>query len=1445
VGIEYENTSGGEVENFSSTFGVFGEKSRDIAGCTVMTESGTYELTEDITDDTADACLTVTASNVSIDGNGHTVDGVNRTPGSVGVLAEDVKNVTLGNTNITGWDSGVEYRNVSKGGVMDNNISENSGGVLFFDSSRNTVGNNTVAHNDRFYGIYLNSSLNNDILDNTALKNGASGQGEVIGSGGGIGLDDWSSANTVVGNELRSNYKGGISVLRSSNRNDINSNTVNGSTLSDGVVVFGSTLNNISNNEVRMNQIGVLLTAGANKNVVQENTVIDNEIDGIQSIESNNNSVIGNTVAGDGSRGIVVSGGKDMGVPAEKITVEQNTVVGSKVRGIELDGVRSSTVANNSLRDNGNGIVLTDAFSNDSSVNNQLLNNTALNNTDWAVIVEQDSNVTVEGLDIGESISPNTKLSFEGKEVKLGSNTTPPVNPEDSTSIGRFFEAENLTRSGVLGIELQYSQQDLESAGVSESELGLLRYNGTGWVTVPSTVDKTKETISASITEFSAFGAFSREKEPANFSVDIKGTNSPAVEGAKLDVEVNVTNLGDLEAEQEVTLTGLSGETRDSTNVTLSKGNSKELTLSWDTEVGQNGTGEVAVSTDNGTETTGVSVIQKPETAFFDMDIQGSNSPVVEGEKLLVGVNVTNYGKKEGTQEVTLTDTEGTKQDNFTVTLKAGERTQRTLTWETDRGDATTGEVTVSSDDDQDAETVSVVETAFFDVGIVGTNEPTVEGEQLKVNATVTNTGGVKDTQEIELKELNVAENTVSETNNLRLDGQTVSLNPGESSNVTLIWDTEVGDSGSQGVVVRSENTSRTTVVRIQKATEEFSIEVFGTNEPVIEGEELGVTATVTNNGGAQGTQDVSLSDFGGLQRDSVEVILGVGDTKRVNLTWKTIRGDNGTGDVSVSTENETATERVSIKEAPDPADFGVEIDSVEEPVTEGERATVEAVVENRGNSTGRQGINLFDFDGEVVDTVTVELTPGGSQTVELGWLTERGDRGIHELKVESEDDSDSIYTTVQQTGFKDILPDFFVTPIPPTVDDDVRLRSSPRNPDSLEVLERRWSINETGEKLTGRVVQPKTTEQGNYTVTHTVVDELGRISKTTETIRVRGTSDRMEMSPTSPERGESDKTVTVNETLIAEMPEMDIDERLENRFSEVRVSVRREQNVSVSVRRSEETLRDTPEPEDRDSLGYIDINHTFEDDAVERTGFSFEVSKDRLRRDFISPEDVVLQRYNDQTQEWETYAAEIAEERPETYGYWAEASGMSVFSVSAPSGSTGSGGGSGSGSSGFGGGGGRGGTLFAFDSPSTFSLSDLSSSAVEVGIGESVEFSGTVELVEGFSGNTDLDLTIGNENVDTKTLDVTRGNPAGFSFEHVFDEPGEYDVYIRDKLVESIVVRGQEGDGEGESEDVKQEETETDQMGEGTDGEEEGETEQGDGEGARPAEIQDRAAEG
>ncbi|PSQ34880.1 hypothetical protein BRD08_08495, partial [Halobacteriales archaeon SW_10_66_29] len=386
-------------------------------------------------------------------------------------------------------------------------------------------------------------------------------------------------------------------------------------------------------------------------------------------------------------------------------------------------------------------------------------------------------------------------------------------------------------------------------------------------------------------------------QQPAEFSVAVTGTNSPVVEGETLSVDAEVQNTGESTDTQSVALT-VDGQERNSTAVTLAGGESRTMTLTWETAAGDAGEYDATVASDDDSASTGVTV---NVPSILSVSVDSTNAPVLSGETLSVDATVENTGEESKTQTVALA-VGGQQRNSTEVTLAGGESTTLTFEWATSEGDAGEYTATVASDDDDASAAVEVQVPPNLAVSLDGTNAPVVEGETLSVEATVENTGGATDTQSIAL--------TVGGQQRASTE---VTLAGGESTTVTLTWDTSDGDAGEYTATIASDDDSASAGVTVHKPAE-FGVEITDTSSPVVQNETLLVNATVENAGDLSDTQSVTLT-VGGQQRNSTEVTLTGGDSTTVTLAWVTDGGDADEYDAVIASADADARAPVTVVE--------------------------------------------------------------------------------------------------------------------------------------------------------------------------------------------------------------------------------------------------------------------------------------------------------------------------------------------------------------------------------------------------------------------------------------------------------------------------------------------------------------------------------------------------
>jgi hypothetical protein len=139
------------------------------------------------------------------------------------------------------------------------------------------------------------------------------------------------------------------------------------------------------------------------------------------------------------------------------------------------------------------------------------------------------------------------------------------------------------------------------------------------------------------------------------------------------------------------------------------------------------------------------------------------------------------------------------------VELAGGETTSGQFSYDTGAGDAPALAIEVTSADDAATATVTVNEPAVFDVSITDVDDGVTEGETITVNYSVTNTGDVTDTQDIDFEVNGTVENTRSD----------LTLAGGATSGGTFTYQTSIGDSPAKTVTVASGDTEASATVTV------------------------------------------------------------------------------------------------------------------------------------------------------------------------------------------------------------------------------------------------------------------------------------------------------------------------------------------------------------------------------------------------------------------------------------------------------------------------------------------------------------------------------------------------------------------------------------------------------------------------------------------------------
>jgi parallel beta-helix repeat protein len=410
----------------------------DPATSLIQRDGNVYTLTRDIVGYT----IAVEADNVTIDGDGYTLQGEDN---SVGVFVQQ-RTVTIQNMSISGFHYGILFTWYGMGTtnnsivVANSTITDNHIGISVEDYSKNsTISGNTVENNT--YGICLkasggsilrNNSMNNNVynffVSATTLESASNDidtsntvdgkpiiywvdqHDKVVPFGAGyIGLVDCTNI-TVKDYELKNN---GQAILLVS--------------VTDSIV----TKNRISNN-----QNGIWL-AQSNNNTLSENTFTDNTYDTLYVVSSNSNNIVSNTMTGNGHNG-----------------TEFAQVLGYVGKGaIRFTMCANNNISCNTITDNGEGINLGD------STNNLIYENTFTNNNGTAVLLFESSQNNITCNVIKENNGWGVKLWFTSSNNIVYSNVIEKnsngISIDDASQNTVIYN--NSTQNSGWGIQIESS----------------------------------------------------------------------------------------------------------------------------------------------------------------------------------------------------------------------------------------------------------------------------------------------------------------------------------------------------------------------------------------------------------------------------------------------------------------------------------------------------------------------------------------------------------------------------------------------------------------------------------------------------------------------------------------------------------------------------------------------------------------------------------------------------------------------------------------------------------------------------------------------------------------------------------------------------------------------------------------------------------------------------
>jgi parallel beta-helix repeat protein len=308
---------------------------------------------------------------------------------SIDLTGEDT-NSTIVNGGGTGT---VVYVTVDWVNITGFTITNGSYGLYIDSSSNNIILNNNVSNNE--YGIELHSSLNNNITDNNFYSNNDRAiylflssnnsitNNNISDNNRGIYLSS-SSNNTITGNNVSSNDGYGICISWSSNNTIISNNFID-----DGLFIAGWYLLHYNSHNIPTNNIvnGKPLYYYKNSKSVNIDGIPVGQIILANCTDFNiKNLQINNT---------------DVGIEvaySTNINITNNNISFNNWHGIYLPWASNNNITNNSILNNYDGIRFR------SSSSNNITSNNVLNNGEYGIRLYSSSN---NNLIRGNNVSKN------------------------------------------------------------------------------------------------------------------------------------------------------------------------------------------------------------------------------------------------------------------------------------------------------------------------------------------------------------------------------------------------------------------------------------------------------------------------------------------------------------------------------------------------------------------------------------------------------------------------------------------------------------------------------------------------------------------------------------------------------------------------------------------------------------------------------------------------------------------------------------------------------------------------------------------------------------------------------------------------------------------------------------------------------------------------------
>ena len=390
--------------------------------------------------------------------------------------------------------------------------------------------------------------------------------------------------------------------------------------------------------------------------------------------------------------------------------------------------------------------------------------------------------------------------------------------------------------------------------------------------------------------------------EDPDFLVGFNSDNSPVEYGNTYNIDVDVDNVGTSSGSDNVDLL-IDGVEEDTQTLTLDKGETQTITLSWSTTSSDVGTHDVEVQ---GTADTFTTTMEVTET-IYEIDGLSDNAPIDETQTYSITADLFNSGNGDADKDVWL-NIDGTEVDRAnSVDIAPSSTGSVTLEWVTTDGDEGSHTAEVCTPDECQSTSFNVEPASSnFEITRDSDNSPVPEGETYQLQATVTNTGAGDGTNDAWM---NIDGTEVDRVNDIYLQ-------PSESTTITLEWSATSGEVGQHTVEMNTPHDSGTFNMNVTD-TPIFRVGQLSDNSPVYDNENYTIDAQITNEGDVSYSKDVFVR-VETIERDRItNFTLNSGETATATLSFNTSVLGTGNYTAYVCTVDSCNTTNFTVQSVP------------------------------------------------------------------------------------------------------------------------------------------------------------------------------------------------------------------------------------------------------------------------------------------------------------------------------------------------------------------------------------------------------------------------------------------------------------------------------------------------------------------------------------------------